>query len=153
MAKQKIPGKREIWGGIWLDRVPRRCGANAPKQGRFSRRQRQCAGTLWVGFAYNFLLESKISSLVRGAFHLREPCDVGTHISQMRPKLRIYLSGASENSSHRFAPKTAPKRVWNGSALCSTLLYTWDKSSFALWYAIPPNPTKQHCNAQTLDFS
>ena len=82
MAKQKIPGKREIWGGIWLDRVPRRCGANAPKQGRFSRRQRQCAGTLWVGFAYNFLLESKISSLVRGAFHLCEPCDVGICISQ-----------------------------------------------------------------------
>ena len=62
-------------------------------------------------------------------------------------KLRKYLSGASQNSSCRFAPKTAPKRGWNGSAPCSTLLYTWDKIYSEPWYAIPPNPTKPHCNA------
>ena len=33
-------------------------------------------------FAYNFLLESKTYILVRRAFHLREPCDVGICISQ-----------------------------------------------------------------------
>ena len=71
----------------------------------------------------------------------------------MEPKLRMYLIGAYENPSHRFAPKTAPKRVWNGSARCSTPLYTWDKIYFEPWYAIPPNPTKQQTNAQILDFS
>ena len=71
----------------------------------------------------------------------------------MEPKLRIYLSGASQNSSCRFAPKTAPKRSWNGSAPYSTLLYTWDKISSEPWYTIPPNPTKHHCNARFLDFS
>ena len=70
-----------------------------------------------------------------------------------RPMLRIYLSGVCENSSHQLAPKTAPKRVWDGSAPCSTFLYTWDKIRFAPWYAIPPNSTKQHLNAQILDFS
>ena len=104
----------------------------------------------WSGFAYNFCIESKTLLLVRGAFHLREPCDVGTHISQMRPKLRINLIGVCENPSCRFAPKTAPKRGWNGSALYGTSLYTWDKNRSEPWYAIPPSPTKQHCNAQTL---
>ena len=99
-------------------------------------------GLRGVVLAYNFCIESRTSLLVRGAFHLREPCDVGTHISQMRPKLRIYLSDAGKNQSHRFAPKTAPKRVWDGSAPCSTLLYTWDKTHSEPWYAIPPNPTK-----------
>ena len=62
------------------------------------------------------------------------------------------MIGVCENPFRRFTPKTAPKRVWNGSAPYSTLLYTWDKSCFALWYTIPPNPTKRHCNAQNLDF-
>ena len=153
MVRQKNPRKAGNLGRYLAGRVPRRCDVNAPKQGRFSRQQGRCAGMAWSGFAYNFCIESKTLLLVRGAFHLREPCDVGTHISQMRPKLRIYLSDAGKNQSHRFAPKTAPKRVWNGSALCSTLLYTWDKIRSEPWYAIPPNPTKQHCNAQFLDFS
>ena len=59
-----------------------------------------------------------------------------------RPKLRIYLSGAGKIFLRRFAPKTAPKRVWNGSALCSALLYTRDKIHFAPWYTIRLKPTK-----------
>ena len=66
---------------------------------------------------------------------------------------RIYLIGAYENLSCRFAPKTAPKRSWDGSSPYGILLYTWDKIHFAPWYATLPNPTKQHCNAQILDFS
>ena len=38
----------------------------------------------------------------------------------MEQKLRIYLIGVCENPFRRFAPKTAPKRVWNGSALLCT---------------------------------
>ena len=59
-----------------------RCGANAPKQACFSRRRGRCAGMLRVGFAYNFLLGSKTYILVCWAFHLREPSDIGIHISQ-----------------------------------------------------------------------
>ena len=140
-------------GDIWLDEYRADAVRTRPNRGVFRGDRGGVRGCCGVGFAYNFLLESKTSLLVRGAFHLREPCDVGTHISQMRPKLRIYLSDAGKNQSHRFAPKTAPKRVWNGLALCSTLLYTWDKSRFEPWYTIPPNPTKQHSNAQILDFS
>ena len=71
----------------------------------------------------------------------------------MIPKLRIYLSDTDENPYHEFAPKTAPKRVWNGSAPYSTFLYTWDKIYSEPWYTTPPNPTKHHYNARFLDFS
>jgi len=59
----------------------------------------------------------------------------------MRPKLRIYMIGAYENQFRRFAPKTAPKRSWDGSSPYGILLYTWDKIRSDPWYAIPPNPT------------
>ena len=74
------------------------------------------------------------------------------HFSQWNQSCAFYLSGASQNSSCRFAPKTAPKRGWNGSAPYSTLLYTWDKIRSEPWYAIPPNPTKHHCNARFFRF-
>ena len=45
-----------------------RCGANAPKQGRFSRRQGRCAGMVLSWFAYNFLPESKTYILILWAF-------------------------------------------------------------------------------------
>ena len=97
--------------------------------------------------------KGKNCMLVRVTFPAWEPSKVSCLNFSMRPKLRIYLSGACENPSHRFAPKTAPKKVWDGSAPCSTLLYTWDKTHSEPWYAIPPNPTKHHCNARFLDFS
>jgi hypothetical protein len=37
---------------------------------------------LRVGFAYNFLPESKTYILVHWAFPVRKPCDVSTRISQ-----------------------------------------------------------------------
>ena len=48
--------------------APCRCGLNAPKQGRFSRRQGRCAGMVWSGIEYNFSIESKTYILVRWAF-------------------------------------------------------------------------------------
>ena len=69
-------------GRYLAGRLPRRYSVNPPKQARFSRRQGRCAGIAWSWLAYNFLLESKISSPVRWAFHLREPCDMSIHFSQ-----------------------------------------------------------------------
>ena len=78
---KKAPKEGNL-GRHLVGRAPCRCVANVPKQRRFSRWQGRCAGMLRVGFAYNFLLGSKTYILVCWAFHLRKPCDVGTHISQ-----------------------------------------------------------------------
>ena len=78
---KKAPKAGDL-GRYLAGQAPRRCGLNAPKQGRFSRRQGRCAGMLRGGFAYNFLLGSKTYILVCWAFHLREPSDIGIHISQ-----------------------------------------------------------------------
>ena len=69
-------------GRYLAGQAPRRRGEDAPKQACFSRRQGQCAGTVRSGVAYNFCIEGKTSLLVRWAFHLCEPCDVGICISQ-----------------------------------------------------------------------
>ena len=81
-GKIKNARKAGILGQYLAGRLPRRCAVNAPKQACFSRRQGQCAGTVRSGVAYNFCIEGKTSLLVRWAFHLCEPCDVGICISQ-----------------------------------------------------------------------
>ena len=153
MAKQKIPGKRGFWGGIWLGGHRTDVVWTCPNRNVSRGDRGGVRGLCEVVLADNFLIESKISSLVRGGVSCVRTLWWGYSYFSMRPKLRIYLIGAYENLSCRFAPKTAPKRVWNGSAPYSTLLYTWDKTCSEPWYAIPPNPTKQHCNARFLYFS
>ena len=82
MAKQKIPGKRGLWGDIWLgghrtDRLRTR-----PNRGVSRGDGGGVRGLREAVLAYNFLPESKTSSLVRCAFPVRESRDVGIHISQ-----------------------------------------------------------------------
>lgn len=82
MAKQKIPGKRGIWGNIWL-------GGHRSDAVRMRPNRRVSRGDGggvrgWRGvvLAYNFLLEGKTYIRIRRAFHLREPSDIGIRISQ-----------------------------------------------------------------------
>ena len=77
MAKQKIPGKRGIWGNIWL-------GGHRSDAVRMRPNRRVSRGDGggvrgWRGvvLAYNFLLEGKTYIRIRRAFHLREPSDIG----------------------------------------------------------------------------
>ena len=63
----------------WTATAP--IGCEHAQTGAF-RLQGRCAGMLRVGFAYNFLPESKTYILVHWAFPVRKPCDVSTRISQ-----------------------------------------------------------------------
>ncbi|WP_419079055.1 hypothetical protein, partial [Phascolarctobacterium faecium] len=90
-GKIKNPRKAGILGQYLAGRLPRRCAVNAPKQACFSRRQGQCAGTVRSGVAYNFCIEGKTSLLVRWAFHLCEPCDVGICVKKKEYQLVVLL--------------------------------------------------------------
>ena len=82
MAKQKIPGKREFWGGIWPDEYRADALRTRPNRGVSRGDRGGVRGLRGVVLACNFLLESKIYILVRWAFPVREPRDVGIRISQ-----------------------------------------------------------------------
>ena len=68
-----------VFGGtaIGVDAVRTR-----PNRGVSRGNRGDVRGLCEVVLAYNFLLENKTYILVRRAFHLREPCDVGICISQ-----------------------------------------------------------------------
>mgnify|MGYP003011040724 CR=1 FL=1 len=55
----------------------------------------ECCGVVLV---YNFLLESKISSPVRWAFHLREPCDMSMQdiVTMLCPRPVCVCHGAQD---------------------------------------------------------
>ena len=107
---KKAPKARNL-GRYLAGQALCRCGANAPKQGRFSRRQGRCAGMLRVGFAYNFLLGSKTYILVCWAFHLREPSDIGIHISQWNQSCAFILLVRMRICLADLPPKLPPKGV------------------------------------------
>ena len=79
---QKSPKGREfgaVYGraGIGADALRTRANRGISRGDRGGVRR-------WRGvvLAYNFLLEGKTYIRIRRAFHLREPCDIGIHISQ-----------------------------------------------------------------------
>ena len=72
---------QEFWGGIWLDGYHADGVRMRPNRGVSRGDRGSVRGLLGVVLAYNFLLESKTYILVRWAFHLREPCDVGIRTS------------------------------------------------------------------------
>ena len=82
MAKQKIPGKRGLWGDIWLGGHRTDVMRTCPNRGVSRGDRGGVRGLCEVVLAYNFLLENKTYILVRRTFHLRKPCDVSTRISQ-----------------------------------------------------------------------
>ena len=68
-------------GDIWLDEYRADAVRTRPNR-RASRGDRgSVRGWFGVVLAHNFCIESKISSSVRGAFHLRELSDIGIRIS------------------------------------------------------------------------
>ena len=114
VVKQKNPRKAGNLGRYLAGRVPRRCGANAPKQRRFSRRQGRCAGMVQVGFAYNFLPEGKIYILVRWTFHLREPFYVGICIFQWNQSCAFICAVRVRTLLADLPPKLPPKGFGTG---------------------------------------
>ena len=67
---------------------------------------RECCGG-----AYNFLLGSKIYILVCWAFHLREPSDIGIHISQWNQSCAFILLVRMRICLADLPPKLPPKGV------------------------------------------
>ena len=68
MAKQKIPGKRGIWGGIRLDEYRADAVRTSPNRGVSRGDRGGVRGCSGVGVAYNFLPESKTYILILWAF-------------------------------------------------------------------------------------
>ena len=66
---------------------------------------------LRVGFAYNFLLGSKTYILVCWAFHLREPSDIGIHISQWNQSCAFIWSVRMRICLADLPPQLPPKGV------------------------------------------
>ena len=60
--------------------------------------------------AYNFLLENKTYILVRRAFHLREPCDVGICISQYETKAAHLFERCESESVSPICPQNCPQK-------------------------------------------
>ena len=68
MVKQKISGKRGFLGDIWLDEYRADAVRTRPNRGVSRGDRGSVRGWCGVVLAYNFCIESKISSSVRGAF-------------------------------------------------------------------------------------
>ena len=103
------PQKRGIWGGIWLDSHRADAVWMRPNRGvsRGDRGgMRECCGG-----AYNFLLGSKTYILVCWAFHLREPSDIGIHISQWNQSCAFILLVRMRICLADLPPKLPPKGV------------------------------------------
>ena len=73
---------RGIWDDIWLDEYRADAVRTRPNRGVSRGDKGSVRGWCGVVLAYNFCIESKTLLLVRGAFALQEPGDVGVHISQ-----------------------------------------------------------------------
>ena len=111
---QKSPKGREFgvvygWAGIGADALRTR-----PNRGI----SRGDTGGVWgccgVVLSYNFLPESKTYILVRWAFHLREPSDIGIHISQWNQSCAFILLVRMRICLADLHPKLPPKGVGTG---------------------------------------
>ena len=67
-----------------------------------------------VGFVYNFLLGSKTYILVCWAFHLREPSDIGIHISQWNQSCAFIWLVRMRICLADLPPKLPPKGFGTG---------------------------------------
>ena len=112
--RQKIPGKRGIWGGIWLgghrsDAVWMRLNKGVSHGDR---------GGVWgccgVVLSYNFLPESKTYIPVRWAFPVREPRDIGIRISQWNKNCAFIWLECARIRFEDLPPKLPPKGLGTG---------------------------------------